>query len=210
MLRLPSKPPAPWGALSWFPSLTPGLLTDRYFPSPRLAATQIPATPLRVRSPLKPAHRAARLVVVKVHEEAQVPPLLPGIHKLPAEQTAEVDVVAAAPPMPIGAPRTAPPIVARAGLDGALRAGARHRMGNTRGRDGEDKCCFPTACGGRERRSARGHAGCRQHPKCRTWDPRVPRPASALGVLKARRPVVSGSWSHRESTCVGTQPRPRT
>lgn len=69
---------------------------------------------------LKQAYRAPRLIVVKVHEEPKVPPLLSGVHKLPAEEAAEVDVVAAAPPVPIGAPRTAPPIVARAGFDGAL------------------------------------------------------------------------------------------
>lgn len=163
ILRLPSTPlhaPPPQDALPWFSALSPGLIANRYFPRRRSAPAQ--TLPLRVgcRAP-QSAHRSARLVVVKVHEEAQVPPLLPGIHKLPAEEATEVDVVAAASPVPIGAPRPASPVVARAGLDGALGAGASHRVGDPSRGDREDKCCFPTACGGRDQGSAKGRAGCR-------------------------------------------------
>lgn len=164
ILWLPSKPPAPSGRPLMVPYPNPWSYHGPLLPKSEISLCADPCHSASGAEPLKPAHRAARLVVVKVHEEAQVPPLLAGIHKLPAEEAAEIDVVAAAPPVPIGSPRAAPPIVARAGLDGALGAGARHRMGNTGRGDGEDKCCFPTACEGRERGSARRHAGCGQHP----------------------------------------------
>lgn len=179
ILWLPSKPLAPSGRAFLVLTLTPGLITDRYFPMPRLAPAPGLGDPCHSNSgaeSLKPAHRAARLVVVKVHEEPQVPPLLPGVHKLPAEEAAEVDVVAAAPPVPIGAPGAAPPIVARAGLDGALRAGARHRMGNPGRGDGEDKCCFPTTCGGRERGISQGAHGVRPAQSVEGLGPLSPTP----------------------------------
>lgn len=109
--------------------------------------TGTPPPPLPLAPAYNRTYRAPCLVVVKVHEEAQIPPLLPRVHKFSAEQAAEVDIVAAAPPVPVGAPRAAPPVIAGARLNGAFGAGACHRMCDPGGGDCEDKCCFPAACG---------------------------------------------------------------
>lgn len=137
---------------------------------------------------------------MKVHEEAQVPPLLSGIHELPAEEAAKVDIVAAAPPVPIGASRAAPPVITRAGLDGALRTGARHRMGNPSGGDGEDKCCFPTTCRGRKRRSTRGTRGAASTRSGRLRSLESHAPFPPLESRESGGRLCWEAWSLREST----------
>lgn len=93
-------------------------------------------------------HHAPGLVVVQVHEETQVSALLTGVHKLPPKEATEVDVVTAAPPVPVRAPRATAPVVTGAGLDGTLRARPGHRVCHASAGDGKDECCLPAACGG--------------------------------------------------------------
>lgn len=73
---------------------------------------------------------------MQVHHVANVAPLLAGVDELARELDAELDVVRAAAPLPVGSRRSALAVVARARLDGALRAGAghgvRHRGGHER------------------------------------------------------------------------------
>lgn len=105
--------------------------------------------PRTARGPRCP-HHAPGLVVVQVHEETQVAALLAGVHKLPPEEPPKVNVVAAAPPVPVGPPRATAPVIAGARLDGALRAGAGHRVRHAGAGDGKDERRLPAACRGEQ------------------------------------------------------------
>lgn len=85
------------------------------------------------------------LVVVQVGEVAQVPPSLTGIHELPSEHSPEVDVVAAAAPVPIRPAGPAPPVIAGARIDGAFGTRAGHGVRHTGAGHGKDERCFPAA-----------------------------------------------------------------
>lgn len=112
-----------------------------------------PPTTAQAAPPPRP-HHAPGLVVVQVHQEAQIAALLAGIHEFPAEEPPEIDVIAAASPVPIGAAGAAPAIIASARLDGALGAGARHRVRHAGAGDGEDERRLPAPCGRRARLGA--------------------------------------------------------
>lgn len=75
-------------------------------------------------------YHSTGFVVVEVHHVTDVAALLAGVDKLPGELDAELDVVRAAAPFPVGSRRSALAVVASAGLDGSFRAGPRHRMGH--------------------------------------------------------------------------------
>lgn len=113
-----------------------------------------PPTTAQAAPPPPRPHHAPGLVVVQVHQEAQIAALLAGIHEFPAEEPPEIDVIAAASPVPIGAAGAAPAIIASARLDGALGAGARHRVRHAGAGDGEDERRLPAPCGRRARLGA--------------------------------------------------------
>lgn len=77
-------------------------------------------------------HHSTGFVVVEVHHVTDVAALLSGVDKLPGELDAELDVVRASAPFPVGSRRSALAVVASARLDGSFRTGPRHRMGHSR------------------------------------------------------------------------------
>lgn len=96
---------------------------------------------------------------MQVHLLAHGLAALAGVDELAAEAEAEADVVAAAAPLPHAhvaggggarAVRRGPHVrvVARARLDGALGARARHRVRHARARDGVDERRLAATCGG--------------------------------------------------------------
>ncbi len=99
-------------------------------------------------------HRASRLVVVQVHHEAQIAPLLHHVDEVLRELVAELDVVRAASPLPVARPgarptalrRDAAVVAAGTSVDGALAAGARDGVRYGGGRDGVDERRLSTSC----------------------------------------------------------------
>lgn len=103
-------------------------------------------------------YRSARLIVVQIHLLAQIASTLAGVHEFARELETEPDVVRAAAPLPVPDAGNAArlmiglrrarlvAVVAGAGLDGALAAGSRYRMGHSGAGDGIDEARLTAAC----------------------------------------------------------------
>lgn len=112
-------------------------------------------------------YRTTRLVIVQIHLLAQIASTFPSIDKFAREFETESNVVRAAAPLPIPYSSDAAglmirlggaclvTVVAGAGFDGALAAGAGNRVGHSGAGDGIDEARFAAACK-RERERERG------------------------------------------------------
>lgn len=103
-------------------------------------------------------YRTTRLVVVQIHLLAQIASTFASIDKFTREFETESNVVRAAAPLPIPYSSDAAglmirlggaclvTVVAGAGFDGALAAGAGNRVGHSGAGDGIDEARFAAAC----------------------------------------------------------------